>query len=233
MYTWGYIVDLTLAKLDLTQEEALNMQILEKLYMYANEAMTQICSTVKPCRDFYVVNIYKNVEVVDNGLIIDDVKYEDLVLKDNGDVVNSNDEVVFYKLGSIISIDDPLFIAFGDDISTLETVDDWGDRFVEEAHNDVLIRKGYNNFKCYEPGTYSVSYNKRWFRFLPSLSPSTVINAPVDVLECLPSYMASQVYRMEDDYKSSVLRNEYEMFIARIDDTRYNTTSTIKIQGDW
>ena len=90
MYTWGYIVDLTLAKLDLTQEEALNMQILEKLYMYANEAMTQICSTVKPCRDFYVVNIYKNVKVVDNGLIIDDVKYEDLVLKDNGDIVNSN-----------------------------------------------------------------------------------------------------------------------------------------------
>lgn len=233
MYTWGYIVDSVLAKMDLTQDEALTMNLTDKMYIYANEAMTQICSTVKPRREFYVVNVYDDVRECTNGLIVDGVKYEDCILKDNGDIVNTNNDVVFYKVGSLITIDDVLFVSFGDDISTIETVDEWGDKWCEEAHNDVLIRKGYNSFICKESGTYSISYNKRWFRFTPSMEYNIDIDAPFDVLDCLPSYIASQLYKMDDEYKSSVLRNEYEMFMARIDDTRYNTTSTFKIQGDW
>ena len=51
MYTWGYIKDCALAKLDLNKYEEYDEQVttvVSRFPFYANEAMTQICSAVKP-----------------------------------------------------------------------------------------------------------------------------------------------------------------------------------------
>ena len=57
MYTWGYIKDVTLAKLDLTEQEAVTQNLLGRFVYYANEAMTQICSSVKPKQAFFELDI--------------------------------------------------------------------------------------------------------------------------------------------------------------------------------
>jgi hypothetical protein len=62
---------------------------------------------------------------------------------------------------------------------------------------------------------------------------STELDVPRDILDCLPSYIASQCMKIDDEYKASVYRNEYEIFLARIDNTHYKNVKTIEIEGDW
>ena len=48
MYTWGYLKENILAKLNLDEEQANQLGFLSRFPFYANEAMTQICSAIKP-----------------------------------------------------------------------------------------------------------------------------------------------------------------------------------------
>ena len=196
LYTWGYIKDAALAKLDLEQDEANELKLINRFIFYANEVITQISSAIKPKRLFY----------------------ELLVTED--------------MVGKLQTLDDPMFIGFGDDVSTI-TYDIYNARFTEECHDDILVYKGYNQFICYKAGLYHISYKARWITFNEDIKNHDVLDVPTDILECIPSYIAHQCYKIDDEYKSSVFRNEYEMFLARIDDTNFKTNTTFKIGGDW
>ena len=47
-YTWGYIKDVSLSKLDLDENEATVQNLLSRFPFYANEVITQVCSSIKP-----------------------------------------------------------------------------------------------------------------------------------------------------------------------------------------
>ena len=49
----------------------------------------------------------------------------------------------------------------------------------------------------------------------------------------IPTYIAQQCYKIDDEYKSAVYRNEYEAALARLDDTNKKNTKSIKIGGGW
>lgn len=195
MYTWGYLKDVILAKLDLDAEEALTQDLVRRFKFFANEAMTQICSAVKPRRDF--------AEFV---ITAEDVGTSKVMPND--------------------------FISFGDDVNQ-RSYQYNGSIVTEEAHDDVLRFLGYNKIVFYEPGTYHISYNARWYDFVGAMSDETQIDVPCDILDCIPSYVASQCFKIDNEYKSSVYRNEYEMGLARIDNTDFKNTSTFRIGGDW
>lgn len=199
-YTWGYIKDVTLSKLDLEEPEATVQNLLSRFPFYANEVMTQVCSSVKPKYSFA------------NFLIAD----EDVgVIKD----MPSD------------------FISFGDDVCyRLNSVPDYNGKVrlvKQELHDEDFEYLGYNQIVFNEPGNYFISYNARWYTFNKSLSDSEQIDVPNDILDCIPSYIASQCYKIDDEYKSSVFRNEYEIMLSRIDDTNFKNTKTLTIEGDW
>lgn len=196
MYTWGYIKNAALAKLDLEQEEANEMKLINRFIFYANEVITQVCSAIKPKRAFYEI-------------VIDDT-----------------------NVGLLQTLNDVNFISFSDDMSTVETTD-YGDRILAECTSNDLVYKGYNQFVCYTKGIYHIAYNARWYKFSDATNENEVLPIPADILDCIPSYIASQCYKIDDEYKSSVYRNEYEMFLARIDNTDFKTTTTLTIGGDW
>ena len=52
MYTWGYIKENALSKLNLSEQEENEQGFLSRFPYYANEAMTQICSGVRPNETF-------------------------------------------------------------------------------------------------------------------------------------------------------------------------------------
>lgn len=199
MYTWGYIKECSLGKLDLTEAEADVQNLLSLFPYYANEVITQVCSSVKPKCTF--------VDFV--------VTKEDLV---NGVTVRHMP-------------DD--FVSFGDDVCTITETDVYGQYYTREAHDDDFTYRGYNQVQLHLVGTYHISYNARWYTFTKSLDNSTQIDVPNDILECIPSYIASQGFKIDNEYKSSVFRNEYEMFLARIDNTNFRNTKTLKISGGW
>ena len=197
MYTWGYIKDVSLAKLDLTEKEANVQNLLSIFPFYANEAMTQICSTVKPKRTFFEIEITE-----------DDINVP-------------------------LQIGDTDFIAFDDDIATITYADKYGRTVTEEAHDDYFIYRGYNQAVFFKVGRYVIPISVRWITFRKDMDDNEMLNVPNDILDCIPSYIASQCYKIDDEVKSSIFRNEYEMAMARIDNTNYKSTKTIKIGGDW
>ena len=197
MYTWGYLKDAILAKLDLDETEASVQNLINRFPIYANEAMTQICSTIKPKKMFATFEVEVGAE------------------------------------NSIFTMPDD-FIGFNDDVPIGTYADEFHDTHAEgEIHSDVFCYVGYNQVRFFYPGRYVIPYDARWITFTKNIPDQAKLQVPDDILDCIPSYVVSQCYKIDDEYKSSVFRNEYEMFLARINDTDYRNTRTIKIKGGW
>ena len=199
-YTYGYIKDASLAKLDLTEEEANTQNLISRFPFYANEVMTQICSSIKPKYTFAKFVITKENVGKPQKMPLD-------------------------------------FVSFGDDVCYELTEEElgYGDiAFVKKELYDNDFEYYSNNEVIFKrQGVFNISYNARWFTFDKNVDNDLVLNAPEDVLECIPSYIASQCYKIDDEYKASVFRNEYEMMLARIDNTDYRTNKTFNIDGGW
>lgn len=193
MYQWGYLKNSILSKLDMDEDEANIMGFLNRFVIYANEAMTQICSTVKPKHTYYEFEV-----------------------KDYNEKITMPDD----------------FVSFGDDVNTITEDIGYGDSITREARDEDFEYYGYNNVICHNVGKYRISYNARWLTF-GSQDNETVLDAPADVLDCIPSYVASQCMKVDNEYKSSVFRNEYEILLSRIDDSNYKRNKTFTIGGDW
>ena len=195
MYTWGYLKDVTLAKLDLTENEATVQNLLSRFPFYANEVITQVCSAIKPKYTF--------------------AKFE----------------IDFDKVGVEQNMPDD-FISFGDDIC-YELVNNG--KFLEKHQIfDVDFEYyGYNQVIFKHPGNFYISYNARWYTFTKAIDDNEKIDIPNDILDCIPSYIVSQCYKIDDEYKAQVFRNEYELMLSRIDATNYKNTKSILIEGDW
>lgn len=201
MYTWGYIKDVSLAKLDLEEPEATVQNLLSRFPFYANEVITQVCSSIKPKCTF-------------------------------ANFVITKDDV------GIIKTMPQDFVSFGDDVCYQLVDKEFGfcrDNRLEreELHDDDFEYVGYNQVIFKHTGKFYISYNARWFTFDKSLPDDVQLDVPNDILDCIPSYIASQCYKIDDEYKASVFRNEYEIMLARIDNTNFRNTKTIKIGGDW
>ena len=234
MYTWGYVQDATLAKLDMDdyneQDDSTYVNLTKRFPIYANEAMTQICSSVKPKRTFYKIAVYDRISYVDNNIVINGKIFYNCTIQDDL-VINENGIIVAYPIGHDIIMPND-FISFSDDNSTVEYKDFMNNSWLETCHDDTLEYVGYNTVICKIAGNYKIAYNARWFNF-EGVVDTDIITAPNDVIDCIPSYIASQCYMSDDEYKHAAFRNEYEMFVARIDDTDFKNTHTIKIEGDW
>ena len=214
MYTWGYLMDVSRAKLDLDENDPVYKRLLSSFKYYANEVMTQVCSTIKPKRVFatVIVNKMNVLTPIDVSPLLNDA-----------------------------------FVSFGDDANTVTYEgyeDDWNNEVISvtstdgkhyvtrEAHDNDFKYVGYGKILCYREGTYQISCNTRWLDFT-TVEPSTVLNVPEDILDCIPPYIASQCFKIDDEYKSSVFRNEYEMSLARVNDYDYKSTKTFTIGGGW
>lgn len=206
MYTWAYLKAAAFAKLDLTEDEATAQNLTGRFYIYANEVITQVCSSIKPKYTFATFT-----------------------------VTESDIGVTLFEMP-----DD--FVAFGDDVNTRTYVDKnlyntqtntFGVTVQEEATDYDFAYKGYNQLVFYKAGTYSISYYARWYTFTSALKDEAGIPVPNDILDCIPSYIAHQCYKIDDEVKASIFRNEYEMFLARIDNTHFKENKTIVIGGGW
>lgn len=186
-YTWGYIKENALSKLNINEEEANQLNMLSHFPYYANEAMTQICSIKPWCKYIFIETT---------------------------------------KINEMITMPED-FISFSDDITEYcfdSTFEEVGDEYIQYC--------GYNQIICKEIGIYKIPYNARWF-FFKDLENSIEIPVPMDILDAIPSYIASQCFKVDDEAKSAIYRNEYEMFLARIDNTSFKSQRKITVAGGW
>ena len=204
MYTWGYIKEATLNKLNIGAGEANEQRFISSFPYYANEAMTQICSAVKPEETYFEIEVVTK----DGKYLID----KEIQLPD--DFISFSDAPILYKEEITL---------YGQVLKT---------QFIE-VDDDVIEYYGYNKVICKRPGLYRIPYNARWFFFNKNISDDTVISAPADVCEALPSYIASQCYKIDDEVKAATYRNEFEVFLARMDNSSFRSQRTLHIGGNW
>lgn len=240
-YTYGYIVDSVLAKMDVTMEYAQKNGWLNKIPYYANEAITQICSSVKPKRCF------AEFVVVDTKQILNKLKFDNPYK--NFDFINWPFNKVkaelddWYQqcwkeyhsltpLGSLAKMPSD-FISFGDEVNKKTIINEYNEREIKPATEDDYCVRGSNCVMFVHSGIFFISYNAKWFSIDTNTDYDQVLEAPDDVLECIPSYIVSQLFKIDDEIKSQVYRNEFEQFLSRIDDDHYIDNNTINITGDW
>lgn len=189
-YTWGYIKNAILSKLDMQEQEASLQGLTSRFYIYANEVITQVSSSLKP-------------------------KYKHAIFVITEENVNTE----------LTMPSD--FVSWGADMN-YKIVN--GRR--EEYFDTMYI--GYNKLTFSECGVYHISYNARWFMFLKDMQDGVnLVDVPIDILECIPSYVAHQCYKIDDETKAAIFRQEYEMFLARLDDSQYMINRNVNIEGGW
>lgn len=249
-YTWGYIKENTLSKLNMSEEEANQQGFLSRFPYYANEAMTQICSSIKPSDKSFIVEVYDKQEMWQKLILEFGVNYDNNNIRSEEEFSSDTDEeyqqkVLFWeKWKSLSFVDEPItfpddFISFNDDVAEFKPLPIYiGTQILvnsvfTEIWDEVLRYSGYNQIICKQLGTYKVPYNARWFFFTKDLQNNVVIPAPADICDSLSSYIVSQCFKIDDEAKSAIFRNEYEMFLARIDDTNFKSQRTLTIGGNW
>ena len=227
MYTWGYIVQSTLAKLDLEEDEANQQGLLDRFKIYANEAISQISSSIKPDWKYAHFRIWENEQCAERELI-------------NEGKTQSEIEDILSKRPYVNELHNmPIdFISFGNNVNKMKVKDVCTGSYVDAEMYDTDVSFIGRRVKFLHPGEFEISYNAKWkigdfYSFMEGVNESTELDIPDDILNCLPSYIASQCYKMDDEVKSSIYRNEYELFLSRIDATDYSNTRTFTIGGNW
>lgn len=87
-----------------------------------------------------------------------------------------------------------------------------------------------------EVGSYKIFYNALWQEineeYMDARKPKDL---PIDqsVLNCIPTYVASQILAEDDPQRSAVLRNEYELMLSRLDTTTMYEEGHFKSTGGW
>lgn len=142
-------------------------------------------------------------------------------------------DVAAEDIGNLITLPDD-FIAFGDDVNRI-VYNYLGETCVDNAYDDDFSYVGYNAVIFKRAGKFYISYDARWVQSFVNMEPDTELAnvVPRDILDCIPSYVASQCMKIDDEQKSATYRNEYEIFLARLDDTNFKSNKTFKIEGDW
>lgn len=237
MYTWGYIKDATLAKMDLKANQAVEMGFVNKMPFYANEAVTQITAAIKAKRSFAEFEVAKRgptLELIKRFYKLDDVSFlleqpcdkSSLSVEQQKALDNYNR---FKYVGDVVKFPDDFF-AWSDDMSFMY---DFDKQTWVNTNDDFFETYGGNSLIFKQVGKFRIAYKARWFKILPTTSDEMELDAPDDILECLPSYIASQLYKVDDEVKSGILRNEFEMMVARIDENDYQTNRTMMDRRDW
>ena len=149
---------------------------------------------------------------------------------DEQDFWNEFEEYSFINDTCVMPSD---FVSFGNDVNTREWTSYWDDVYVHECFDDDFDYKGYNKLIFHKEGTYNISYNARWYTFNANIDDDVVLDIPTDILDCIPSYIAHQCSKIDDQARAAEFRNEYEIFLSRIDDSNYSENKSIRICGDW
>lgn len=247
-YTWGYIKENALAKLNLDEEEANQQNFLSRFPYYANEAMTQICSAIHAHEKFLVLKVYDKQEKWDElrkkyNVYEEYTEYTEIL--PNRDDPTYVQEVSFweewktlYFTNEAITFPDD-FVAFSDDVAEIKQAPiKIGDIVAftpdfREAYDEDIDYYGYNQVICKKVGEYKIPYKARWFFFTKDLDNDVVITAPADICDAIPSYIAAQCWKIDDETRAAIYRNEFEMACARIDDTTFKSQRTLHVDGGW
>lgn len=258
MYTYGYIREATMAHLDIDESEALAMNILKRFHIFANEAIQAISAVKPAYKYFRVniVNNYTPViETIDiNGSIsYREATEEELKHLEDYDVADEIATAEYYTSKNIYLVSTDLsmpedFLSFTNKqsfkkyekpkfnpeefVNGLISELNWQTNeeivFMPVDYNKDLSFIGNTKIRFNTTGEYLVPYKALWYIFKSGLSDYEELNMPLDVLTCIPLYIASQALQIDYTQKAQIKRSEFEMALARVNNTNNMPVNKIR-----
>lgn len=127
-----------------------------------------------------------------------------------------------YTLANVISMPED-FLSFSDMVM-----------YRNNTPYDEIVYLNDTDFVVGELGNYFIYYNATW----DDITENDVINdneltTHASVLNCLPTYMASQVLAQDDIQRSASLKNEFELMLSRLDANIMYQNNHFRSSGGW
>ena len=85
-------------------------------------------------------------------------------------------------------------------------------------------------------GKYNIYYNALWNEITDDdvrNDKNNVLNIDASVLNCVPSYIASQLLSQDDPQRSTILKNEFELMLSRLDTNVMYQEKHFTSPGGW
>lgn len=243
MFTYGYLREATMAHLDLDETEAQDMNLLSRFHIYANEAMQAICAS-KPMYQYIDITVVDKFAplVMDGAFFRPATKAEidwdiDLLgprpfnFASEAQTKNYYHEKSIYEVLETLSMSDT-FINFANKlVYKIQEIKPSVSQILEaEAFGGILKPKfekgaaeidrdfsyiGKNKIKFYKAGRYMIPAKFMWYRFDSGIGDEEEIDMPSDILMTIPLYIASICLQIDNIQKAQILRQEFELALAR------------------
>lgn len=87
-----------------------------------------------------------------------------------------------------------------------------------------------------DPGIYNIYYNALWQPITEDyMDDSVQADLPIDqsILNCIPTYVAAQILAEDDVQRSTILKNEYELMLSRLDTNIMYQENHFESTGGW
>lgn len=135
------------------------------------------------------------------------------------DVEKTKDE---YHLSDIVTMPED-FLSFADLINYHNN----------KPWNDIVYLSD-TDFVVGELGDYVVYYNATWDNITEDdITNDTELTTHVSVINCLPTYIASQLLSQDDVQRSAILKNEFELMLSRLDTNVLYQGNHYQSSGGW
>ena len=127
-----------------------------------------------------------------------------------------------YHMGDVITMPDD-FISFSDMII---------------LHNnkpyDDIVYLGDKDITVGELGEYLIYYNANWEEITEDdIKNDNKLSTHISVINCLPTYMASQCLSQDDVQRSAILKNDFELMLSRLDANILYQNNSFRSTGGW
>ena len=245
MRKWSEIKQATLNKLFLDEQEAQQQGYLDKFQYLANECLNIISNGVKPriatfeatVMDLssYTKRVVGENFVYDSGLGL--ITYDQNGI--SAEVVPDDETIYYVSDGEqYIFLDDSLvrvqpqkgFVVMPDDF--LSFADMIG--YLDGTPDPTIVYLDDRRVILPEDGSYIIYYNATWEDITKDeITNDDVLQIDSSILNCLPTYMASQCLSQDDITRAAILKNEFELMLARLDTNIMYESNHYKSEGGW
>ena len=106
--------------------------------------------------------------------------------------------------------------------------------FSEFTYYDDISFISDDEIRIDRDGTHHITYNATYEQITKEIIDNdSVLNIPQSVLITIPTYVASQLLSQDDIQRSTILRNEFELMLSRLDTTIIYEEQHYHSIGEW
>ena len=99
---------------------------------------------------------------------------------------------------------------------------------------DDVVYLGDRDITVGELGSYVIYYNALWENITEEdIKEDKPLTTHLSVINCLPTYMASQCLAQDDVQRSAILKNEFELMLSRLDTNIMYQNNHYRSSGGW